>query len=266
MSKIKMMDKETHAKLEKEWFKVGRGVYQYWSRIKRRMPYFLQFADIFEGKDVLELGCNAGMYGHALAQIAKSYIGVDKGDYYVDQAKLTQKLIENPNVLFYKGNIKDFIKQDLKGEMPTYNALFSSFALYHFSEKETDRILETVLPKCDVVVIQTRIQKRSPWKKYNPWQFNKPKQVKKYLSLAGFECEIHYPENKIMAEIIGRRKDVDKGNDKGDTEKPIKASSGRGTQGVNEGRNDEGMPKRNAKRNPPDAKGGSGVLPQIQGE
>lgn len=215
-----MITKELHDKLMKKWAKVGKGLYQKWSRM-HRLEFFLKYIDHFKGKHVLELGANAGLYGYEIAQVAKSYIGVDRGDYYIRQANITKKYIENPNVEFICGKVKDFIKMDIRGKAPKYNALFASFALYHFTKKETDRITETILPKCDVVIISTRTTKRTPFKNYNPWHFEKPKNVVKYLK--GFKCEIHWPASKKFAIIIGV-KNENKRSSKGNTERAGKSA------------------------------------------
>ena len=212
-----MISKELHDKLMKKWAKVqkGAGTYQKWSRM-HRLEFFLKYIDHFKGKQVLELGCNAGVYGYEIAKVANSYIGVDRGDYYIKQAKITQKYIDNSNVKFIHGKVKDFIKTDIRGEAPKYNALFASFALYHFTKKETDRITETILPKCDVVMILTRTAKRTPFKNYNPWHFEKPENVVKYLK--DFKCEIHKPDSKKFALIIGV-KNENKRSSKGNTKR-----------------------------------------------
>lgn len=210
-----MISKELHDKLMKKWAKVGRGCYQKWSRM-HRLEFFLKYIHHFKGKQVLELGCNAGIYGYETAKVAKSYVGVDQGDYYIKQSLITQKYMENPNVEFICGKVKDFIKMDIRGEAPKYNALFASFALYHFTRKETDRITETILPKCDVVIISTRTAKRSGFKKYNPWHFEKPANVVKYLK--EFKCEIFWHETKKFAIIVGV-KNENKRSSKGNTKR-----------------------------------------------
>ncbi len=224
-----MISKELHKELIEKWGKVGRGIYQKLSR-RHRLKYFMNHVDLFKGKSVVEFGCNAGLYGYEISQVAKSYIGVDRGDYYIDQANVTKTYMKNENVEFMHGNVKDFIKRDLAGNAPKYNALFASFVLYHMSKKETDRIAETMLPKCDLVVIPTRTKKRTPWKNYNPYKFNKPKNVKTYLEAAGFEVEIVWPEGTAVTQkkqkyayVIGKRKKDEKRNVEGNSDIPVKS-------------------------------------------
>jgi len=252
-----MIEKALHDKLMEKWAKVGRGCYQKWSRM-HRLEFFLKHIHHFKGKQVLELGANAGIYGYEIAQVAKSYVGVDKGDYYHKQSLITKKYIKNPDVEFILGNIKDFIKMDLRGEAPKYNALFASFALYHFSNTETDRITETILPKCDVVIISTRTSKRKAFNKYNSWKFEKPENVVKYLK--DFKCEIHWPKVKKFAVIIGVRNE-NKRSGKGDTEGVGRTPEGRGTSSIKKRRTDEGLQKRDVKRQDANAKGNDELLP-----
>lgn len=213
-----MMDEKLHRKLIKKWKKVGPGIYQSPKRINERMPFFLQFIGLFEGRDVLELGCNAGMYGYEIAKVATSYIGVDAGKYYIAQARQTGKHIEKQNATFIHSTVKDYVKNNINTTVAhSVNALFSSYALYHFSNKEIDELFYHVLPKCDIVMIQTRTQKRSKWKPYNKYKFWKPRNVSKWLQAAGFDCEIFWPTGKKFAEIIGKREHAD--------EKPIPDNS-----------------------------------------
>lgn len=191
-------------KLTPKWIKIHK-VYQKESRM-HRLNFFLQFVEHFKEKDVLELGCNAGVYGYVISKRAKSYVGVDRGEDYISQAKITRKQMDNPNVNFYNYSVKQFIKLANSGGMPTFNALFASFVLYHLSKKETDRLMKYVLPKCDVVIIQTRTKKRTPFRNYNPHKFNKPKNVEKWLTEAGFTCKTKWADDKRYADTVALRK------------------------------------------------------------
>lgn len=199
-----MISLELHKKLIKKWKKVDKNVYQKISR-RYRLKYFMNYVDLFKGKDVLELGINSAIYGYEISQVANSYIGLDHAEYCIKQAKVTQEYMKNPNTKLILGNVKDFIKLDLAGKAPKYNALFASFVLYHLTKKETNRLAKYVLPKCDVVIIQTRFRIRTPARLYNPHDFNKPKNVVKYLSREGFKCKVHWSSDKKYGIIIATR-------------------------------------------------------------
>ncbi len=184
---MKMIDKNEYDKLYSKMEK-HHAVYQKWTRLEKRMPFFLKFIDEFKDKKVLELGCNAGLYGYHIAQTAKSYIGADQGDCYIAQANETKKFIKNPNVQFVQAKVKNLTKDIDKY---TFDTLFCSFALYHFSNKGVARTKEYILPKCNTVVISTRTQKRKKWNSDNDYKFYKPKNVERWLRDSGFEVESH---------------------------------------------------------------------------
>lgn len=236
-----MIDKKTHDTLVAEWKKVGRGIYQKWSRI-HRLQFFLKFIHHFKNKKVLEIGCNAGLYGYEISKIAESYVGIDKGDYYISQANVTKKIMKMKNATFFNCNVKNFIKADQQGKMPEYNALFASFVLYHLTGKEINRLAAHVLPKCDVVIIQTRLKKRTPWRKYNPLKLNKLENVEKYLKDAGFECKSSMGKDGKYGITIATRSD--NGNDQrkcdGDRARKSKSAGGRGASKLAQDRIPEG--------------------------
>lgn len=199
------MDAKLHDKLIVQWKKLG-SVYQTKERVQRRMPSFIKRVPIFKGLDVVEFGCNAGMHGYEIAQHANSYVGVDLGKYYVNQANVTKKYIENPNVEFVCSKANNFLKAIERGERGPYTGLFASYALYHLSKRETDRIAQLVLPTCNVVFIRTRTRKRTPFQNYNPRKFWKPGNVAKYLEESGMKIQgIYWEDEKRYADIIAVR-------------------------------------------------------------
>ncbi len=202
----KMIEKTLYKQLEKQWEKEGE-IYQTWSRIEKRMPTFLKHIEHLTGKDVLELGCNAGIYGYEIAKVARSYFGVDATEHYIRQARITKLFIENPNVDFWHGRVMDFVgaMRSTKLRVP-FNALFASFLMYHLSNKEIRSLSEYVIPQCDVVVLPVRTKKRKIWRIHNFYFFYKPENIVKYLEAQGFRCEINWgDEAKKFAVIIGVR-------------------------------------------------------------
>jgi SAM-dependent methyltransferase len=236
-----MIDKKLHKKLTKQWAKVGRGIYQRWGRMYR-VKFFLKFIELFRDKNVIELGCNAGIYGYEIAKVAKSYIGIDQGDYYIKQAKITQKEIKNPNVKFITKYVRSYIRDQQKKEASKrdkIDALFACFALYHFSEKEIVLIQDYLLPKCDAVIISTRTRKRTMWKKNNQRKFYKPKKVVDYLKESGFRCAVYPSKDKKFAIITGVKDVSDKGENNRNRASKNKAAPRRRTQGIKQ----NGVPK-----------------------
>lgn len=244
-----MLTKQEYAKIAAKW---PLKAYQRWDRLNVRLRFFEQFIPLFKGMDVLEFGCNAGMYGYEVSKVANSYMGVDPSDRYIPQAMVTKKFIKkfNPNVEFYHRRVKGFIRDQQKalerGEtVPNFNAMFASFALYHFNDNEIRLIEQYVLPKCELVVIQNRTKKRTNrkkkkiWREHNTHKFYKNSNVVKYLERNGFECEVKWGLDKKFADIIGR-KNVDKGRDKDDRETPTESTGGRDSQELGQNGTAEG--------------------------
>lgn len=240
------LTKAEYEKIAKHW---ELKAYQRWPRLNVRLKYFSQFVPLFEGKDVLEIGCNAGMYMWEIAHSARSVTGVDLSDRYMAQAQITKKYIEkfNPNVEFNKMSVKDFCREIRKGQRDAnINALFASFAMYHLSDKELDAVAEYILPKCDIVIIQNRTKKRTNRKKKKGWRthnlrhFEKNSTVIEWLEASGFECEVHWGPEKKFSDVIGRRKDAPTGDAGGDSEGEGEAASGRDTPIKRQRRVDKG--------------------------
>ena len=82
-------------KLIKEW---SGKVYQTKNkRVRERFNYFKRIASDLKDRDILEFGCNAGLFCLPLAKYAKSYTGIEKAEkYYKDeqQVKVLDGLIE----------------------------------------------------------------------------------------------------------------------------------------------------------------------------
>ena len=197
------MNKKEYKKIAKKW----KGhIYQTWERVGHRIQYFSKFVGEFAGKDVLELGCNAGLYGYVISKKANSYIGIDYGKTWIKQAQRTAKCMQNKNGRFDPMKVKTLISLLRKEKFEhKFNALFASYAIYHFNDSEINGIYKYILPKCDLVIIQTRTKKKTPWQFYNRKKFWNPDNVVHWLNKAGFECSVHWPEHKKFAEIVGKR-------------------------------------------------------------
>lgn len=264
-----MIKKNEHKRLMKVWESVGPGIYQTWNRLETRMPLFLKHINILREKNVLEFGCNAGIYGYEISKIAKYYIGIDQGKYYILQANETKKLMNMNNALFLNRPAKGFIRDQQKAELrniPTHdiNAIFATFVLYHLSDKETDLIEEYLLPKCDAALIMTRTSKRSPWKKYNSNHFEVPENCATWLEKAGFITSIEWHHTKKFAIITGEKKDDNNKRESGRNKKSTRITTERRrSSSINKNGVSQGGTMLHAKREI-DAERTNGVLSSVQ--
>lgn len=204
-----MLTKEQYKELSKNWSKHGT-VYQKYDRYQVRFPMLLKHIDVFKDKDVLEVGSNAGLAAYHIAQVAKSYTGVEGEKGYWNQSLETQKQIESKNTDFKNMSIKTYIKRAARGDFEiNVNAAYLSYVLYHFSDKEVSMFEKNILPKLDVIVVQSRYENRNKKGRttHNSYKFWMPKSVEKYLIKNGFSTTVEYgPRNKFHF-IIGKRDD-----------------------------------------------------------
>jgi tRNA (mo5U34)-methyltransferase len=170
------------------------------------MPVFLKYVDSFSGKSVLELGCNAGLYGYEISKVAKSYVGVELESHYARQALETQRILKVKNAKFLHHSAGEY----LMGEIDHFDALFATFVLYYMTNEEVKLIEDRVLRDCYVVLIMTRTLRNVPWERYNNKHFEEPKNVSRWLEKNGFMTRTkryRKPNGKYYyAAIFGERR------------------------------------------------------------
>lgn len=205
-----MIDEAVIKEMEKGWEKYGY-VYQGTKRSLLKLRHLENHGCLLlKGKDVIEFGCNAGMFGYLIAQYANSYTGVEPGSLirdnkhddinYFQQTEVTKSFIKNPNVKYVNNTVGGFLETDKE---TVYNALVVCFALYHFSDKEIEMLKTIALPKCDTVVIQNRNTKRHTNK--NSYNLYKNKNIVKLLQEAGFKTTVYDFNHDKYSEIVAQR-------------------------------------------------------------
>jgi hypothetical protein len=206
-----LLTKEQYNMLASRWIKHGT-VYQKWDRHNVRFPILLKNINVFEGKNVLEVGSNAGLAGYYISQVAKSYIGVESEKGYYKQSLETQKVIESKNVEFKNMSIKSLVKRQDRGDFNVdVNAVFLSYVLYHFEDKEVAMFQKCILPKVDTVVVMGRFAKRNKKgrRKHNGYAFWYPDNVENFLNRNGFSTVKEWGPYKKFHFIIGRKSQSD---------------------------------------------------------
>lgn len=202
-----LLKKEGYNQLASAWKKHGT-IYQKFDRYNVRFPMLLKHIDIFEGKNVLEVGCNAGLAAYHIAQVAKSYVGVEEQEGYYLQACETKRSIENEEAVFLNMSIKTYMKrvgrQVIDGKV---DAVYLSYVLYHFSDKEVKMFENVILPLIDTIVVQSRFAKRNTKgrRTHNSYGFWHPDNVEKFLDKNGFSTTKEWGPDKKFHFIIGRR-------------------------------------------------------------
>jgi len=196
----------------KKWEKVGP-VYQIPRRSRDRLKHFCDNClPLLKRREVLEIGCNAGVFGLCISEVAEKYMGIEPGNKisrkkknktdYFEQALITRK--ESKKMQFLNYTVKEAcgVIDEIK-----FDSLVMCYALYHLSDKEIDLLKEKILPRCDLVIIQNREQPRKT--KHNSYAFYKSKNCVKFFEGQGYKVELIWGEDrgtkKAFSEIICRR-------------------------------------------------------------
>jgi cyclopropane fatty-acyl-phospholipid synthase-like methyltransferase len=191
-----MISMDLYKKLRKQWS--GR-IYQDWNMERKRFHHFGKIAKMFGGRNVLEIGSNAGVQTLELCEHAKSVIAIEPDKEKFEQLKITMKHNKNPNVELFNGSLMDFAATDNK----QYDALFTSFVIYHFSDEEIKVFAEKVLPRANLWVLYNRAKKRNP---KNSYRFENCDNTVEFMKKNGFTVKAEWQRAKIWYFIIVTRK------------------------------------------------------------
>lgn len=186
------MDKQVYKKIKSGWKKP---IYQ--NPGKKKMKKTLEYINLFQDKNVVDFGSNAGIITYDIAKYAKEFVGVEYDPHFYKQSLDTLKHIKTPGQ-FVNQSVGDFINSTTFN----YNALFASCILYHLNTEEIDLIRDVMLPKCDIVVFISREDKKK--KANNPYDLGKWKNIKSFLINSGMAVEA-YNTNSNWATIVGRK-------------------------------------------------------------
>ena len=99
-----------------------------------------------EGKNVLDLACNAGFVSFKLAGLGAHVIGFDKSEHYIDQANYIMKNTKVPKVRFIIADIEQLL---LEAYSPHIIVLLS--ALYHLKDPAS-MVSKLCNTKADLVI------------------------------------------------------------------------------------------------------------------
>jgi SAM-dependent methyltransferase len=202
-----MMTKKLHAKIARQFR--GR-VYHNWGAIKKKVAHLRKFLKLFKGTHVLEVGYNAGMASFDVADTAASYVGIEAKENYYKQAKITKKYLKSKNAKYLNRRFEEFINS---GEAD-FDTLYASYVLYHLDNDEVKLLRDTVLPKCKLVFIYSRNEKRK--KLNNKYRLEDEKNIVKLLK--DFKTKVHYDNQKAFFCVIGRRDNGQGSKTQGPTE------------------------------------------------
>lgn len=188
----------------KKWNK-DIGIYHHWGTINHRYKLVKEKIALLKNKNVLEIGCNSGMFMWSIMNYANKLIEVEKQKKYYEQCEQTLiSLIDKhyDRVIAYNSSFKEYLKN--KSTDKNFNALYASFILYHMNNEEIELLKSKVLSKCNVVIIPNRNKERRNL--INNHYLNRPEAIRALLEASNFKVDIIYPD-KGYSVIIGIKND-----------------------------------------------------------
>jgi len=173
-------------KIAEHW----RSSYQGTDRfINTVVPHFRPYLKHLDGKDVVDVGSNAGLLSYEISKIAKSCLGVEPLLEYYEQALITNCYTKG-NCIFLNETIEKFSdRNDVN-----YNALFASNVLYHLKDKGVDAIRK-ILKNCDTALLFSRENKP---KKKNRFDLYHWKNIQTFLEEEGFKARTLIDPDEII--------------------------------------------------------------------
>lgn len=190
-----MLTKKLYRRIRAQWR--GRIYSDEW--VLPRVKLLRKYLHYLDGKDVLEIGANAGVFAYEICEHAKSYHGIEKEVLYYKQATKTQRYLPSNKAMFHNCDLLT-MPADL-----SYNAAVCLFVLYHFYPPEVEVFKKVVLPQCDTIVIQLRNAKRKTIK--NDCAFEVPGNTTRLLKDSGFKIveKQWQPIKRQFVTIVGQR-------------------------------------------------------------
>jgi predicted RNA methylase len=209
---VLIMEKELYEKLRKKWDGInelklpgGRKHNTYYlvrpgERKNKEKPEIIKHLDLFKGRSVVDIGCNAGYITYHTAQFAKEWVAVERDVHWHAQALETAKYIDTPGE-FLNCSIEEFCEKYESNY--NYDSLFGSCILYYLSPKELELLQTNVLSKCDMVMLVSR-EDKPPKTLWNKRDLGKAKNIQKFLEECGFNIELYNKKSNWIS-VVGRR-------------------------------------------------------------
>lgn len=206
-----MISKELHNKLINKWSKIGK-IYQGRNkRVVTRLRWFDKHLTLLDGLNVLEVGCNAGLFAIGICKHCSWYVGLEPKENYYKQALITKEYINHSLGLapfhadvafFFNRGLKDYFDKDKNWLMPNKklmapNALILSRVLYYLTNEDIEA-LKVILKTCKYALVFCGSAKDRGNNKYG---FHKAENVGKFFEDNGFKFEVDLVHERYFAGV-----------------------------------------------------------------
>lgn len=120
----------------------------------------------FSGKNVLDIGCNSGLYSYLMGHQGSSVTACDISNELLSRAEASRSYFANlfdcTNVSFYQGNFAD----KLDGKV---NAILACCVLYHIGDTNLRKLQDYLKENDCLIMIQARPQRGEAFIKHPEW-------------------------------------------------------------------------------------------------
>lgn len=125
-----------------------------YQQISPKSTFVLNNLPVFEGKRVVDIGSNFGIYTMLISRYAHSVVGMERSPKIFDAANLVLNYLKGrgfslENVTF-RNQSAEYIKE------LDVNAALISLVLYHLQDSIIDEIFNFLTHRCETVVLQAR--------------------------------------------------------------------------------------------------------------
>jgi SAM-dependent methyltransferase len=177
-SRLRNMQKPVHAILENLVPDIEI-LYDIWSSYSMDFGYpvdyqgftsksapLLKVLHKFQGRRVVDIGCNSGLYSYLTGCYATKVIGCDVEHILIRRAEDARPFYEarvgTNDVRFHLGNFVDELKDDVTGIM-------ASLVLYHIGNENLLALKEFLTRTRPLVILQTRPMRAEAFRKSPEW-------------------------------------------------------------------------------------------------
>ena len=154
-------------------------VYELWNKTSKDFGYPVDYQgitaksksligqlDCFQGKSVLDIGCNSGFYSYITGMYAKSVLGCDVEPVLIQRCEQARpvfnQMYDTSRVKFIYGNFASQLRNDINGVM-------ASLVLYHVGNDNLLALRDFLRKNKPVILLQARPMRAEAFRNNPSW-------------------------------------------------------------------------------------------------
>jgi SAM-dependent methyltransferase len=154
-------------------------IYQKWDSLEKNSGYPINYQGLTEksepllsrfqhlaGRNVLDIGCNSGLYSYVAGYYANSVIGCDLEQLLIDRARVSREFFadfyDTKKVEFHCGNFIDKMTSEI-------DAIVAACVLYHIGDENLIKLMGFVMVKKPMIILQIRPARAAAFSQNSAW-------------------------------------------------------------------------------------------------